>query len=123
MKSHLEEFKQSKNVNFDNFTGSEFDFSKFEQLSSPKFTKIQNSESLKLPKMTFIDRLSSPKLDITQNRSGGKMIKFQQSQALTSHFERFWSIVCGEKKYSMVANLHTKFFMTSNVPYSPEGVL
>ena len=27
-----------------------FDFSKFEQLSSPKFTKFQSSESLKLPK-------------------------------------------------------------------------
>ena len=25
--------------------------------------------------------------------SGGKIIKFQQSQALTSHFESFWSIV------------------------------
>ena len=35
-----------------------FDFSKFEQLSSPKFEKIQYSESLKLPKMTFIDLLS-----------------------------------------------------------------
>ena len=30
-----------------------FDFSKFEQLSSPKCAKIQSSESLKLPKMTF----------------------------------------------------------------------
>ena len=36
-----------------------FDFSKFEQLSSPKFTKIQSSESLKLPKMTFFDRFNS----------------------------------------------------------------
>ena len=32
-----------------------FDFSKFEHLSSPKFNKIQSSESLKLPKMTFLD--------------------------------------------------------------------
>ena len=30
-----------------------FDFTQFEQLSSPKFTKIQSSESPKLPKMTF----------------------------------------------------------------------
>ena len=70
-----------------------FDLSKFEHLSSPKFTQIQGSESLKLPKITFLDRLNSPKLDFTQSRSGGKMIKFQQSQALPSHFESFWSIV------------------------------
>jgi len=43
--------------------------------------------------MTFLDCLNSPKCDFTQNRSGGKIIKFQQSQALTSHFESFWSIV------------------------------
>ena len=40
-----------------------FDFCKFEQLSSPKFNKIQISESLKLPKMTFLDHLNSPKFD------------------------------------------------------------
>ena len=70
----------------------DFDFSKFEQLSSPKFTKIQSSESQKLPKLTFLDCLNSQKFDFTQNLSTGKMI-FQQSQALTSHFESFWSIV------------------------------
>ena len=70
-----------------------FDFSKFEQLSSPKFTKIQSSASLKLPEMTFLDRFNSPKFDFTQKRSGGKIVHFQQSQALTSHFESFWSIV------------------------------
>ena len=69
------------------------DFSKFEQFSRPKFTKIQSLESLKLPKMTFLDCLNSQKFDFTQNQSGGKIIKFQQSQALTSHFESFWSIV------------------------------
>ena len=31
--------------------------------------------------------------DFTQNQSSGKIIKIQQSQALTSHFESFWSIV------------------------------
>ena len=31
-----------------------FDFCKFEQLSSPKLTKILSSESLKLPKKTFL---------------------------------------------------------------------
>ena len=74
-----------------------FDFRKFEQLSSPKFTKIQSSESLELPNRTFLDRLNSPKLDFTQNRSGSKRIKFWHCQALTSHFESFWSIVCGLK--------------------------
>ena len=69
-----------------------FDFRKYEQLSSPQRTQIQGSESLKLPKMTLLDFVI-PKLDFTQNRSGCKMIKFQQSQALTSHFESFWSIV------------------------------
>ena len=43
--------------------------------------------------MTFLDRLNSAKCDFTQNQRGGKIIKFQQSQALTSHFESFWSIV------------------------------
>ena len=43
--------------------------------------------------MTFSDRLNSPKLDYTQYRSGCKFIKYQQSQALTPHFESFWSIV------------------------------
>ena len=70
-----------------------FDFTKFEQLSSPKFTKIQSSEALKLPKMTFLNRLNLPKFDFTENWSGSKIVKFQQSQALTSHFENCWGIV------------------------------
>ena len=43
--------------------------------------------------MTVLNRLNSPKLDFTQNRSGSKITKYQQSQDLTSHFESFWSIV------------------------------
>ena len=43
--------------------------------------------------MTFLDRLNAPKFDFTQNQSDGKMMKYQQSQALTLHFESFWSIV------------------------------
>ena len=42
-----------------------FDFSKFEPLSSHKFTKFQSSEALKLPKMTFLDCLNLPKFDFT----------------------------------------------------------
>ena len=70
-----------------------FGFSQFEQFSSPKFTKIQSSEVLKLAKMTFLECLNLPKFDFTKNWSGGKIIKFQQSQAITSHFESFWSVV------------------------------
>ena len=43
--------------------------------------------------MAFLECLNSPQLDFTQTQSGGKIIKFQQSQPLTSHFESFWSIV------------------------------
>ena len=31
--------------------------------------------------------------NFTKKPSDGRIIKFQQSQALTSHFESFWSIV------------------------------
>ena len=51
-----------------------FDFSKFEQLLSTNLPINQISESLKLPKITFLDRLNTPKF-------GSKMIKLQQSQA------------------------------------------
>ena len=43
--------------------------------------------------MTFLDRLNSPNCDFTQNWSGGKIIKLQQSLASTSHIESFWNIV------------------------------
>ena len=77
-----------------------FDFCQFEHLSSPKFTKTQSSDSLKWPKKTFLDRLNWPKYDFTQNQSDSKIIKCQQSQALTSHFECIWSIVhTGPNKY------------------------
>ena len=32
------------------------------------------------------------KIDFTKNGSGNKTIRFQERQALTSHFESFWSI-------------------------------
>ena len=43
--------------------GLNFDFSKIEQLLSPKVTNIQSSESLRFPKMTFLDHFNSSKLD------------------------------------------------------------
>ena len=66
-----------------------FDFGQIEQLLNPKITKIQSSESLKLPKNDILDRLYSPKFDFMSNWNSGKIIKFQQSQTLTSHFESF----------------------------------
>ena len=51
VKSNFGEFKWSKNVTFVISEVLNFDLSKFEQLSSPKFTKIQSLESLKLPKL------------------------------------------------------------------------
>ena len=54
VKSTFGKFKLSKKVIFANFRGSElWIFSKFEHFSSAKFTKIQSSESLKLPKWHF----------------------------------------------------------------------
>ena len=38
--------------------------------------------------MTFLDRLNSTKFHFTQILSDGKIIKFKQTQTLTSHFER-----------------------------------
>ena len=42
-----------------------FDFSKFGTWKLLKFTKNQNSEPLKLAKITFLDCLNSPKFDVT----------------------------------------------------------
>ena len=60
--------------------------------SYSNFVKLKFRTS-KIVKIKFFDSLNSLKFDFTSNLSGGKLIKFQQSQALTSHFESFWSIV------------------------------
>ena len=60
VKSNYGEFKWSKNVVFDNSRGSELGTDKM-----LKFTKNQNSETLKLPKTTFLVHLNSPKFDFT----------------------------------------------------------
>ena len=52
--------KTVQNVNWTILEVLNFDFCKFEQISSPQFTKIQSSASLKLPLMTFLDRLNPP---------------------------------------------------------------
>ena len=54
--------------------------------------------------MTFLDRLNWPKFDFKLNWSGGEIIEFQQSQALTLHFESFWSIVLSGQGF-MTLNL------------------
>ena len=43
--------------------------------------------------MTFLECLNLPKFYFTENLIRTKINKLQQSQALTSHFECFWSIV------------------------------
>ena len=79
--------------------------------------------------MTFLDCLNSPKCDFTQNRSGGKIIKFQQSQALTSHFESFCSIVAcldlgcccilttNQTKLVTLFHINTNFFHSAATCY------
>ena len=88
VKSNFGKFKRSNDVILAISGTQNFEFWKL-----LKFTKNQNWEPLKLSKMTFLDHLNSPKFDFTSNLSIGKMIIFQQSQALISHFESFWSIV------------------------------
>ena len=60
--------------------------------------------------MTFLDRLNSPKFDFTLKWSVGEMIKFQQSQALTSHVESFWSILKGYFQFSIQWYKSNHFF-------------
>ena len=73
-----------------------FQFGEFWTWKLLKFTKNQNSEPLTLPKMTFLKCFNSP-FNFKQKWSGSRIIQFWQTQALTSHFESFWSIVpCGE---------------------------
>ena len=45
-----------------------------------------------------------------QNWSGGKIIKFQLSQALTSHFESFWSIVYCVSLHRNQSDSHARFY-------------
>ena len=52
-------------------------FRQFEQLSSPKFTKIQISESLKLSRMTFLECLKNT-------------VVFNQDLIFSSKYERLW---------------------------------
>ena len=62
--------------------------------------------------MTFLVRLNSSKFDFMSNQIGGKIIKFQHSQALTSHFESFWSIVICRKLYQLSFHIIFETFFT-----------
>ena len=67
-------------------------FGKFGTWKLLRLTKNQISEPLRFPKTSIFDHLNLPKFDFTKDRSGGKIIKVQQSHALISQFESFWSI-------------------------------
>ena len=73
--------------------------------------------TFRIAKNDIYGPFNSPKLDFTQNWSGGKIIKYQQNQALTSHFESFWSIVNLWLNFKII--LH---FFLSNFP-SEKSVL
>ena len=85
-----------------------FDCSKFEQLSSPKFTKFQSSES-KIAKKDIFGLFEFAKIWFYTNWSGGEINKFPQSQALTSHFESFWSIVHTKQYFALTLNSWDQF--------------
>ena len=66
VKSTFGEFKRSKNANLDNVRGSQFwSLVNLCNFQVPNLPKFQGSESLKLPKMTFLDCLNSPKCNFT----------------------------------------------------------
>ena len=94
-----------KIVIFDNFRHSELWSLVNFWLKSCSYWLKSKFRTSKIAKMTFLDCLKMPKFDFTQNRSDSKIIKYYQSQTLTSHFESFWSIVHWDKNccfdYSM----------------------
>ena len=63
--SNLNDFKWSKNVFLAILEVLNFDFSKIEQLSSPKFTKNSKFRVWNCNKMTFSDCLNLPNFDFT----------------------------------------------------------
>ena len=91
VKSNFDEFKRCKNVIFGNFRDSKLEFLVIFGLESCSNLLKLEFRIPKLSKMTFLDHLNWPN-DFTYNLTGAEII-FQQSQALTSHFENFWSIV------------------------------
>ena len=93
VKSNFGKLKKSKKVIFGNFRDTETWNLVNLLIESCSILLKSKFRTSYIAKITFSGRLNSPKFDFTSNLSGGKMIKFQQSQALTSHFQSFWSIV------------------------------
>ena len=60
-----------------------------------------NFRTSKIAKNDVFGPFEITKFDFTKIRSGCRIIKFRQSQAITSHFESYWSIV-NVKKISKV---------------------
>ena len=107
VKSDFGDFRRSKNVIFGNFRDSElWTLVNLGLESCSNWQKLKFRVS-KIAKNDIFGPSEITKIGIfTQNRIGSKIIKFQQSQALTSHFENFWSIV--------VPNTHKSFHTKAN---------
>ena len=104
VKSNFGKCKRSKNVIFCNFRDSEVWILVnlgLESCSNILETKIQTLKNCQ--KRDFLT------VWIRQNLIScyGKIIKLQQSQALTSHFESFWSIVQRPEKWKVLLSRET----------------
>ena len=93
VKSNFGQFKRSKNVIFGNFR--DLELWNLVNLWLESCSNLLKSKFLtsKIAKNDIFGLFEFVKIDFSQNQRGGKIIYFQQSQALTSHFESFWSIV------------------------------
>ena len=93
VKSNFGVFKRSKNVISGNFGDSELWILvnlRLESCSNLLKSKFRTS---KIVKINIFGLFEFPKMWFHVKKSGSKMIKFQQSQAFTSHFESLWSKV------------------------------
>ena len=101
-KAHSVEIQELREVNFSKMWTSKngfftvlnttLNFGKFGTWKIAQICQHANSEPLKLPKMAFLTFWIPQNLILCKIWVAVKII-FQQSQALTSHFESFWSIV------------------------------
>ena len=89
-----------------------FDFSKFEPLSIPKFTKNSNFRVFKIAKYDLFGLFEFPKNWFHVKSEWRYNYQFQQSPALTSHFKSFCgqSINCGRKIQMCVGKIWLKKF-------------
>ena len=97
IKPNFGEFKWSKNVIFGNFSN----FRDSELWIFGKTSKIAKND--------IFGPFEFAKIWFHVKSERRLMIKSQQSQALTSHFESFWSIVAGYSSISMISKQFSKF--------------